>query len=253
MIYTNINISDNSNRLFKYVIGYETGNVSYDLSPSYISEQIGNVDLVHVKYDGTTLVRMGDYWELSETRKDWKSLSPVNCKTSKLYVYFPRFSVETYNPDKEVKYALTVNTWIEGKQIILGSYLISRSDALATPPQKLFGDEYIEYIVVDMVDVYEFLYSNVWSSNKSTMVGVSNNPSAPCSLLNVSLYPVVDGDVAGTYLMMDGYVGSQNSIRIDDGKNINFLNASIKLVNTSTGVVVRYSIIDNHDEVIARG
>lgn len=253
MIYTNINISDNSNRLFKYVIGYETGSVSYDLISSYISERIGNVDLVHMKYDGTALVRMGDYWVSSETREDWKALSPVNCKTSKLYVYFPRFSVETYNPGKEVKYALTVNTWIEGKQIILGSYLISRSDALATPPQKLFGDEYIEYAVVDMVDVYEFLYSNVWNGNKSAMVGASNIHSAPCSLLNVSLYPIVDGDVAGTYLMMDGYVGSQNSIRFDDGKNTNFLNASIKLDNSSIGVVVRYSIIDNHDEGITRG
>lgn len=247
MLYTNINISDNSNRLFKYVIGYETGSVSHDLSPSYISERIGNVDLVHMKYDGTTLVRMGDYWVSSETRKDWEQLSTINCKTSKLYVYFPRFSVETYNPGKEVKYALTINTWIEGERIVLGSYLISRSDALATPPQKLFGDEYIEYAVVDVVDVYEFLYSSTWNNNKDTMMGVSNNPSVPCSLLNISLYPVVDGDVPGTYLMMDGYVGSQNSIRIDDGKNINFLNASIKLTNTSTGVVVRYSIIDNYD------
>ena len=247
MLYTNINISDNSNRLFKYVIGYEVGSVSHNLSPSYIRERIGNVDLVHMKYDGTTLVRMEDYWELSEMREGWSALSTINCKTSKLYVYFPRFSVETYNPDKEVKYALTVNTWVDGERIVLGSYLISRSNALAVPPQKLFGDEYIECAVVDMIDVYEFLYSSIWNSNKDIMGVVPNNHSAPCSLLNISLYPVVNGDVPGTYLMMDGYVGSQNSIRIDDGKNINFLNASIKLVNTSTGVVVRYSIIDNYD------
>ena len=114
MIYTNINISDNSNRLFKYVIGYETGSVSYDLSPSYISEQIGNVDLVHMKYDGTALVRMGDYWVSSETREDWKALSPVNCKTSKLYVYFPRFSVETYNPDKEVNVVFVKEKGLDG-------------------------------------------------------------------------------------------------------------------------------------------
>ena len=247
MIYTNINIKDNNNRAFKYVIGYEPGETSSYQNHSYISEHIGNVDLVHVKSDGSDLARCGDYWEKTELKTGWKTLPDVNHKTSKLYVYFPRFSVETYDPDKAVKYALTANVWVNGKQIVLGSYLISRSDSLATVPKKIFGDEYVEYIAVDIIDVHEFLNDSIWAVDKQRIVDTNKNLPASSSLLNVSLHPVVDGDEPGTYIMMSGYSGSQNSIRVDDGLNLNFLNASLNLCDTPNGKTLKFSIIDNRN------
>ena len=176
MVYTSVNIKDNNNRTFKYVVGYDPSDNSSEIdSIEYkINNNLGNsMKAVYVFDRNTRLVREGDYWVDRQKTSNVKQFpTKILYKTSKLYIYFPRFSVETYN-NKDVKYALNINTWVNGRWIILGSYLISRLDALAMPVKKLFGDEYVEYMVLDVIDLYDFIYGNGWKAFKEKVCGVN--------------------------------------------------------------------------------
>ena len=247
MVYTSVNIKDNNNRTFKYVVGYDPSDNSSEIDniEYKINNNLGNsMKAVYVFDRNTRLVREGDYWVDRQKTTNVKQFpTKILYKTSKLYIYFPRFSVETYN-NKDVKYALNINTWVNGKWVILGSYLISRLDALAMPVKKLFGDEYVEYMVLDVIDLYDFIYGNGWKTFKEKVCGSSNVSE---SMLNVSLYPVVDGAVDGEYLMMDGYQGSQNSIT-PSSHDMNFLNARISYCDAEKGKCIKCDIFDNSSE-----
>ena len=246
MLYTNINITDNNNRMFKYVICYDPENTSVTSDNlTYKNDHVGNIDLTYIFNKDVNVARREDYWVDKENIPNPSRVPKISeYKTSKLYVYFPRFSIETYNPDENVIYALTVNTWVGGRQIILGSYIISRFNSFAIPTKKLFGDEYVECTEIDIIDVYDFLYGSRWWYFKHKALGFAGL-STSYSLLNISLHPVVENTTPGEYLMMTGYRGSQNSIRIDGG-NRNFLNARINLYDDKNiGKCIKYNLFDS--------
>lgn len=136
-------------------------------------------------------------------------------KTSKLRLYFPQFSVDTYKSG--VKYVLNINTWIHGYRVSLGSYLISRLDSLATPVKRMYGHNYYEYVEFDIIDPWDLTYGDRWDMFRKRVCKEIPGTNSVGSVLNFSLYPIIEDD-NGDYIMLDGYQGGQNSINIS--KNI---------------------------------
>ena len=135
-------------------------------------------------------------------------------KTSKLRIYFPQYSADTY--DKNCTYMLGASIFIKGTEIELGCFKIQRKDALACPPTKFDGmDEYLEYLDFDIPDPSS-LYFNL--DEESPLNFLNPNIADDAARLYVSLYIVEPSD--DKYIMKDGWTGAQNNIPINMGENL---------------------------------
>ena len=221
MIYTDVNIQ---NELYKYhyVFGYDTSN-SYTINDPqilYSRDFVGGTNIVNIVKDDPTgrLVRKKNYW--TKLNKDilpsYGNNGPL--KMSKLYLYFPQFSVDVYN-QSNVKYSINLSTWIHGVYVNLGTYVVSRIDALAMAPKRIFGEEYVEYIELDIIDMHDLIYGDYWKELRTSICGDVHDVTIE-PMLNIALYPVQESSEDGVeYIMLDGFQGTQNSMRFDQNYN----------------------------------
>lgn len=226
MNYTNLNIKT-TDKTFKYIVEYYddpgvktngTSELKYYLNSFgyflYGTENQSNA--LNVKYEK-------NYWQ-QVLRDDLlngnqMNLFPNTYNISSFRLYFPRYSVETYN--NNTQYILSLSTWINGVRIFLGSYLIDRRNAIASENgvRRFLNDDYYEYIKVDTVDPYYLLYGDEWKKfreiickeNIDAKTGSQKNNSA-CNI-HVSLTPVKNID--GTWVKLDGYDSSQSTLLIN--------------------------------------
>lgn len=137
---------------------------------------------------------------------------------SYLNLYFPRFSVETY--EKGVKYAINISTWIHGVELILGSYLIDRNDVIASENIRRFAnEEYYEYLNIPIIDPWYVTYNSKWRRFREDICGEpmdgNHEMNSTGSILNITIHPVrLTSD--NTYTEIENYHGGQNSINISD-------------------------------------
>ena len=139
-MFTNININDESNNQYKYVIEYIPNYHGFTTDCKYYngcySENI-NIESVLFHFDSNFYIRHHNHWYNNGVLTNnipSNEYLPKKQETGLIKIYFPQFSVDTYSKDH--KYALTLKTWICGKCIVLGEYIISRCDALACPRTK---------------------------------------------------------------------------------------------------------------------
>lgn len=255
MIYTDVNIQ---NELYKYhyVFGYDTSN-SYTINTSqikYSRDFVGGTNIVNIVKDGSIdyLVRKKNYWtklnkdNLTEYNNNDSNNGPL--KMSKLYLYFPQFSVDVYN-QSNVKYSINLSTWIHGVYINLGTYVVSRIDALAMAPKRIFGEEYVEYIELDIIDMHDLIYGDFWKKLRTSICGDVHDVTIE-PMLNIALYPVQESSEDGVeYIMLDGFQGTQNSMRFDQDHN-EFFTARISIEDDENmGDVVKCQLnTSNMDE-----
>ena len=121
MSFTNINIL-NKEHTFKYVLEYKENEV----------ETRSTIPTSNWKWNN-------NIWEPSILNEDFSSYIPSNIKLSNVTLYFPDYSVDTY--ENGLKYALTINTWINDKYIELGSFIISRNDCEASNTIRTFYNQ----------------------------------------------------------------------------------------------------------------
>ena len=148
--YTNINIIDIDSS-YKYILEYEPASSfvqnekigwsfaeksqTIEIHNEYINAVRNENEWYKVVYN--ELIVNKDYLPTNENNE-------IEYKSANIRLYFPKFSVDTYK--NGVKYALSIYTWVRGKKISLGNYIIDRLNALACAPEKFLGDEYHEYI-----------------------------------------------------------------------------------------------------------
>lgn len=221
MNYTNLNIVD-SDHQFKYIIERQTAeSPSTDAVPYY-----SNGNEIGFLCDRDNLIFNNNYWVDVDDIETSTEYIPTPHTRSKIILYYPRFSVETY--EKLVKYALTVYTWILGKKIILGSVLLDRQDALAisTGPRTFLNDKYYEYASIDIIDPYELLYNDSWKDWRREVCGddrgVFNDGGS-----NIGVNLCVVENINGYWIKRSGYEESQSSILITDNVD-DYLSCHIK-------------------------
>lgn len=213
MKYINININS-ENDSFKYIIEYDDDPQYMDLSIPY-TKYMNRVDVLT-----GDVVRIENNWVPINKWVEDKNVDNIllnnPCNTSKIRIYFPDYSVDTY---KHTKYAITFNTWINGIFIYLGSYILDRNDSLATV-KKINNEKYHEYIELNIIDAWDIAYSDNWKEFREIICGENNGTNKILNntgaQLNVSLYPVEYVD--DNYVKLSDYVGGQNSINISNIK-----------------------------------
>jgi len=147
------------------------------------------------------------------------SAIPYEYNISTLRIFFPRFSVDTY--EKRVKYAINITTWINGHTINIGSYIIDRNDVIAASTVRTFANkEYYEYIPINIIDPWYLIYSDEWKDFRQIVCGEYSGEgreeiNTTGSVLNVTLHPVREVE-DGVYREIENYIGGQNAINLAD-------------------------------------
>ena len=229
MNYTNINIKSGNNT-FEYIVEYtrENKTIFSGKQTRYYTNKYGLFlynDLEHNVLADKNIWK--DITEKNTKTYPDKNILPNITDFSTFNIYFPRYSVDTYV--KNVYYVLTINTWVNGVCVYLGSYLIDRRNAIApnTGVKKFLNTEYYEYISVDTLNPNTLIYSDEWAQfrqvfcGESIEYGLQKNNSA--SNINITLTPVKMIDE--TWIKLDNYDSSQSVIPINDSNN--YLSANL--------------------------
>lgn len=204
MSFTNINIL-NKEHTFKYVLEYKENEV----------ETSSTIPTSDWKWNNNV-------WEPSLSNEDFSSYIPSNIKLSNVTLYFPDYSVDTY--ENGLKYALTINTWINDKYIELGSFIISRNDCEASDTIRTFyNQKYYEKYTVTIINPKNIVYDDDWKEWREKVCGVDvsgyelNNTG---SIINFSLHPVISsGDI---YTKVETYDGGQNAINLSKFDSLSY-------------------------------
>ena len=230
MLITNINITDGFEQ-FQYVVEYlkqdqprimmkYIDGIDFDNNSSINDVIFANIN------ENTIPLKFQNHWYTINTSNGLTNYLPQDYKMSTIRLYFPEYSLETYNTTHE--YALTISTWIKGKCIILGSFIINRVNALACNGVKnYFNEQYYEYIEYPIIDPFDLIYSDNWQTWRQNICGESsdiNIVNSVGSILYCTLHPVKKYE--NEYIKLDNYDGGQNAIFLTENKN-DFLNLNI--------------------------
>ena len=189
-----INILSNE-QSFPYIIEYSKGAVSTDGHNMTDGDDI----LWHKE---NNIVRMfEEHTKYYRNKNDWYSASslyenmvntyiPAYVRTSNIKVYVPTHAVSTYI--KHIKYAITINTWINGVKIDLGTFMFKPADTYAIPGGviKRGNNEYYECIDFDIIDPFYLMYSDDWAEFRRLVCGEPTLLNNTGSTLYVSLFVV---------------------------------------------------------------
>lgn len=219
-MYTNINLQDNTNQ-YMYVVEYK--NQKHDSTISELKYSIVN-DTIIFNDSISNICRNKNIWLENSVNKVTEYI-PTVYNTSIISLYFPQFSIETYK--NGMSYALTINTWIHGKEIVLGTYIFKRSDAIASEKVKtIYNDRYYECVNFEIINPWDLMYSDEWLEFRKNVcdehqIDESHALNSVGSILNITLYPVEN--FSENYIMVNGFHGGQNSLKLSNDRN-DFLN-----------------------------
>lgn len=222
-MHTNINLIYNENQ-YSYIVEYNqttTYATENKLSPHVIGEQI------LFRYDKNPLyIKQLNTWRSVGSEEMYKNHIPDFYKEAEIILYFPLYSIDLY--DNNIKYALTINTWICGVKVIIGSYIIDRSQAYACDQEKVFiNNKYYECIKLYIADPYNLMYSDDWKDFRENVCGEIPRTNSVGSIINISLHPVVYNQAEDLYIKNNKYIGGQNSINISNSED-DFINLKLK-------------------------
>ena len=227
MNYTNINIKSN-NRTFKYIVEY-FDDPGVQMKPlKYFKNEYG---YFFFDEDQQNVLHEKNYWtEIGKGETYESDTFPHTYNISSFDLYFPRFSVDTYQTG--VYYILTVNTWINDTCVFLGSYLIDRNEAVASSQgvRRFLNDEYYEYVRVNTVDPFYLNYGDEWKDFRIVFCGEDDEQkNNTASNINITLTPVKKVD--GIWIKLDEYDSYQSAIVINNNEDSNYLTPKLMLEN----------------------
>lgn len=217
---TNINISG-ENKVFNYLVEYADGE-EYSNKPFLykLNENKFTLCINEPKFirNINTWQKLEDMLLEYETNVNYY---PESYSIGYITLYFPVYSLDTYKPGSN--YAITISIKIGNTDIILGSQVINRMDALAVPHKRVFGQDYLEGIQIPIINPFDLIYDTNWSNFRQYICGKSLiEKNDITSLLHISLQPVDSKD--DIYIKSNTYTGCQNSLQIS---NTNYLKLHI--------------------------
>lgn len=233
---TNINISG-ENKVFNYLIEYTNGEEYSDIPFLY---KLGE-DKFALCIDEPQYIRnMNNWLKINDICLDYTpniTYHPGSYRIGYVSLYFPTYSLDVYNPGSN--YAITISIKIGNTDIILGSQIINRMDALAVPEKKVLGQNYFEGIQIPIINPFDLIYGSDWVNFRQYIcnkINVEKNDIT--SLLHVSLQPVeMKNDI---YIKSNVYIGGQNSLPISENNYLRLhINTNIDsyLQNTNPSII----------------
>lgn len=207
-------------RVFKYLVEYEDDVAYTDRNFTYDYTE-DEVQFTHSDYDN--LQQQTNIW-VPVTNNRVRFI-PKYVNLSSINLYFPQYSVETYIQNSI--YSICISTFVAGKKVILGSYLIDRKSVLAAKAVKHYKDEsYYEYVNLKFIDPWYLTYADEWDEFRKRVCGESTATNGTGSILNVELQPLED--LTSYYTKLRNYEGSYNSILLGS-RDSDFLQGKMSL------------------------
>lgn len=138
---------------------------------------------------------------------------PSKIKITNIKVYIPEHSVSTYV--KSIKYAININTWINGYKIDLGTFIFKPTDTYAnlSGPIKQGNNIYHECINFDIIDPFYLIYSDEWDEFRKNICKEKEITNDTGSSLFISMY-VIDEYEENDYIIHNDYIGSYTNFTI---------------------------------------
>lgn len=233
MNYTNLNIKSGKEK-FKYIVEYFGKNANQTNELKYFTNEFGISFLMEGQ---SNICYQKNFWnniENSIIKTDSINI-PKTYNTSIFNLYFPRYSVNLF--ERNIYYVLSLNTWINGVPIYLGTFLIDRKNSLApnTGTKKFLNDEYYEYVSIETVNPFDIIYSDDWKNFRKyycgelEINGLQKNNSV--SNINVTLSAVKKVD--NIWIKLDNYDSTQSVLVLNKGEDNDF--SGILTFNTEDG------------------
>jgi hypothetical protein len=233
MNYTNLNIKANG-ETFKYIAEYFNDKNTKTNELKYYMNEFGIFFLME---EQNNVLYQKNFWkniDKNSVKQDDSNL-PSTYNTSIFNLYFPRYSVDLY--EKNIYYTISLNVWINGVPIYLGSFLIDRKGSLApnNGTKKFLNEEYYEYVSVETINPFDIVYSDDWKNfrkyycGEEEIEGLQKNNSV--SNINITLSAVKK--INDVFVKLDNYDSTQ-SVLVLNNKN-NDLSANLSF-NTLDGI-----------------
>lgn len=239
----NVNI-EGENKVFHYIVEYcpqyaKTSNFARYIVNNRMNDFDDDNDIIFINdsdpdYISDYVKHYNNWVRLNELGSNYTTIHGPRSeyKLSKVTLYLPAHSVDTY--ERGVKYSITLNTWVCGKKVILGSYIFSRHNAVAcNRPKRFMNMNYYECVEFTIIDPYDLVYNDNWTDwrrvycNESTPKNGSiyaKGVNSVGSILCVNVHPIIEEDSG--YIKTPKYVGGQNSININTSID-DFLNLDL--------------------------
>lgn len=189
-----INILSN-NQSFPYLIEYIKNDITVDNSDTklYWVNDKNDKNVIHLIHNTNFYRDTNDWYSVDKLTNKNNSYIPLSVNTSTIRVLIPFHSVAAYK--KNIKYALNLNTWINGKKIDIGSFIFKPNEVYAVDNViKKGNNEYYEYIDFDIIDAFDLTYSDEWIDFRHNACGEPLNTNNTGSSLYVSLFVVEEYD-----------------------------------------------------------
>lgn len=139
------------------------------------------------------------------------SFKNISLPSATLKIYFPNYSIETYLGG--AIYALDVNIYLADKMVSLGSFLLDRTDALATlKTVKFLNQEYYEMIEITIPNPYSLIYGTESRAIRKELKGIDDNSDSTNLILTMHPIEIFEDH----YIVKNNCDGGQNSIIISD-------------------------------------
>lgn len=246
MTYANLNIVSGDNK-FKYIVEYKPTNTVETDNLALCRNDLG---FFFHNNEHTNVLHNKNYWEECK-EASIKEYVPTSYVIGDFKIYFPRFSVDTY--EKNVYYVLTLNTWIADTCIYLGSVVFRRNDAVAIESgmKTFLNERYYECISIKIPDPAYIIYDDDWKEfrknicNEKTENDTQLNNTG--SSINITLTPV--RKIGDTWIKLEGYDSAQNAVSIKNDVKNTFMQAELKFNSSERNFVCNLIYSDFYDNL----
>lgn len=245
-----INILGND-QSFPYIVEYEKNGKNQDGHNSTDGDDIlwdSNWDSVHLFEGKIKYYRDNNNWYVVDRTNMVNTYIPNLVHTSNVKIYIPTHSISTYVSN--VKYCVSVNTWINGIKIDLGTFIFKPTDtyAISSGPIKRGNNEYHECIDFDIIDPFYLIYDDAWINFRNNVCKEPLHMNTTASALQVSMFIVDDANDYSGYIMKDGYTGGCTAFTI--AEETDFLSLKLSPNYNPLGFKFELSINEVYDNIL---
>lgn len=209
-----INIQGHSQN-FKYMVEYVNTLSEYDIEHKSDIRYFVRNNSVYLHHTNDTYFRDYNYWYKNHSENCINDYIPQSShNVVSVRVYFPCHSIDNYRDN--VKYMLTLNTYVGNYKVELGSHLIRRIDCQAIESGVFnYGLEiYHDCIEIDCINPYDILYGQEWMEFRKNVCGVDDDEvNNVGSIITATLYVVSECE-DDSYIIDESYICGHASYNV---------------------------------------
>lgn len=149
-------------------------------------------DTIYILYpEDDCLIRDVNEWIVCKASNT--SHIPTTTNSCHVSLHLPEWSLAIY--ERNVKYILTLSVFINGVRVVICSKLLRHTDSIASSPFIYKSVSYLEELYTDIINPYDILYSDDWSSFRSQVchpgdTSVLDDINSDGSMICTELSPV---------------------------------------------------------------